>query len=51
MRAARRLEHAGQDDLFGEAPVAAIEGLRYERGFLSREEEADVAAHRAGPCR
>lgn len=40
MRAARRLEHAGQPDLFGEAPVAAIEGLRYENGFLSRDEEA-----------
>lgn len=40
MRAARRLEHAGQPDLFGEAPVAAIEGLRYESGFLSPEEEA-----------
>jgi alkylated DNA repair dioxygenase AlkB len=42
MRAARRLEHAGQPDLFGEAPVAAIEGLRYANGFLSREEEADL---------
>ncbi|WP_418131840.1 alpha-ketoglutarate-dependent dioxygenase AlkB [Variovorax sp. 375MFSha3.1] len=43
-RAARRLEHAGQPDLFGEAPVAAIEGLRYENGFLSREEEASLLA-------
>lgn len=42
MRAARRLEHAGQPDLFGEAPVAAIEGLRYENGFLSRDEEAGL---------
>lgn len=42
MRAARRLEHAGQPDLFGEAPVAAIEGLRYERGFLSHEEETGL---------
>ncbi|RTQ36769.1 alpha-ketoglutarate-dependent dioxygenase AlkB [Variovorax sp. NFACC27] len=41
-RATRRLEHAGQPDLFGEAPVAAIEGLRYESGFLSREEEAGL---------
>jgi alkylated DNA repair dioxygenase AlkB len=40
MRAARRLEHAGQDDLFGAAPTAAIEGLRYERDFLSAQEEA-----------
>ncbi|REN21130.1 alpha-ketoglutarate-dependent dioxygenase AlkB, partial [Mycobacterium tuberculosis] len=38
-RTARRLEHAGQPDLFGEAPAAAIEGLRYKSGFLSREEE------------
>ena len=43
-RAARRLEHAGQPDLFGEAPAAAIEGLRYENGFLSREEEAGLLA-------
>jgi len=43
-RATRRLEHAGQPDLFGEAPVAAIEGLRYENGFLSREEEAGLLA-------
>ncbi|WP_440531448.1 alpha-ketoglutarate-dependent dioxygenase AlkB [Variovorax sp. YR566] len=42
MRAARRIEHAGQPDLFGEAPVATIEGLRYERDFLSAEEEADL---------
>ena len=42
MRSARRIEHAGQPDLFGEAPVAAIEGLRYERDFLSAEEEADL---------
>ncbi|QFZ85830.1 alpha-ketoglutarate-dependent dioxygenase AlkB [Variovorax paradoxus] len=42
MRATRRLEHAGQPDLFGEAPVAAIEGLRYESEFLSRDEEADL---------
>ncbi|MDM0006580.1 alpha-ketoglutarate-dependent dioxygenase AlkB [Variovorax sp. J22G73] len=42
MRAARRLEHAGQPDLFGQAPVAAIEGLRYENGFLSRDEEAGL---------
>lgn len=42
MRSARRLEHAGQDDLFGEAPVAAIEGLRYERGFLAAAEETEL---------
>jgi alkylated DNA repair dioxygenase AlkB len=42
MRSARRLEHAGQDDLFGEAPVAAIEGLRYERDFLTAVEEAGL---------
>src|SRR5689334_13838500 len=42
MRTARRLEHAGQPDLFGETPAAAIEGLRYENGFLSREEEAGL---------
>lgn len=42
MRHARRLEHAGQPDLFGAAPAAAIEGLRYENGFLSREEEAGL---------
>lgn len=41
-RAARRLEHAGQPDLFGEAAVAAIEGLRYERDFLSAEEETGL---------
>lgn len=41
-RATRRLEHAAQPDLFGEAPVAAIEGLRYESGFLSLEEEAGL---------
>ena len=42
VRSARRLEHAGQDDLFGVAPAAAIEGLRYEREFLSRDEEAEL---------
>lgn len=42
MRTARRLEHAAQPDLFGEAPVAAIEGLRYERGFLCAAEEAEL---------
>jgi len=42
MRAARRLQHAGQPDLFGAAPVTAIEGLRYESGFLSNEEEAGL---------
>ena len=42
MRSARRLEHAGQDDLFGGTPTAVIEGLRYEREFLSRDEEAEL---------
>ena len=43
MRSARHhLEHAGQDDLFGEAPAAAIEGLRYERGFLAAAEETEL---------
>lgn len=42
MRAASRLEHAGQPDLFGETPAAAIEGLRYERAFLCTDEEADL---------
>jgi alkylated DNA repair dioxygenase AlkB len=42
MRAARRIEHAGQPDLFGLAPAAAIEGLRYERDFLSADEEAGL---------
>lgn len=41
-RTARRLEHAAQPDLFGEAPAAAVEGLRYERDFLSLAEEADL---------
>ncbi|MDN6885070.1 alpha-ketoglutarate-dependent dioxygenase AlkB [Variovorax sp. CAN2819] len=41
-RATRRLEHAAQPDLFGDTPVAAIEGLRYESGFLSPEEEAGL---------
>ena len=41
-RSTRRLEHAAQPDLFGEAPVAAIEGLRYERDFLSFAEEAEL---------
>ncbi|RIX85233.1 alpha-ketoglutarate-dependent dioxygenase AlkB [Acidovorax cavernicola] len=42
MRAIRRLEHAGQPDLFGEAPAAAIEGLRYDTEFLSHEDEASL---------
>ena len=41
-RTARRLEHAAQPDLFGEAPAAAVEGLRYERDFLSLAEEAEL---------
>lgn len=41
-RTARRLEHAAQSDLFGEAPAAAVEGLRYERAFLSLAEEAEL---------
>ncbi|MET3496559.1 hypothetical protein [Variovorax boronicumulans] len=52
MRAARRLEHAGQDDLFGEAPTSVIEGLRYEREFLSTEEAPlPEALHLRGPAR
>ncbi|MGJ7615397.1 MULTISPECIES: alpha-ketoglutarate-dependent dioxygenase AlkB [unclassified Variovorax] len=41
-RGGRRLEHAGQPDLFGEAPSAVIEGLRYENGFLSAQQEAGL---------
>ncbi|WP_285410351.1 alpha-ketoglutarate-dependent dioxygenase AlkB [Variovorax sp. efr-133-TYG-130] len=41
-RTARRLEHAAQPDLFGEAPAAAVDGLRYERAFLSLAEEAEL---------
>ena len=41
-RTARRIEHAAQPDLFGEAPAAAVEGLRYERDFLSLAEEAEL---------
>lgn len=41
-RGGRRLEHAGQPDLFGAAPGAAIEGLRYQNGFLSAQEEAGL---------
>ncbi|MFS2055643.1 alpha-ketoglutarate-dependent dioxygenase AlkB, partial [Variovorax sp. CT11-76] len=44
MRAARRVEHEAQPDLFGAAPVAAIDGLRYEAGFLSAAEEAELLA-------
>jgi len=44
MRAARQVRLADQADLFGEAPATAIEGLRYEREFLSREEEAALLA-------
>ncbi len=45
VRAARRLQHAGQPDLFAEAgaaPAAAIDGLRYDNDFLSRGEEAEL---------
>ena len=48
MRATRRLEHAGQPDLFGEAPVAAIEGLRYESEFLSRDERHEIEEQAEG---
>lgn len=44
MRAARRVEHEAQPDLFGAAPVAAIDGLRYEADFLSAAEEAELLA-------
>jgi len=42
MRAARHIRFADEPDLFGEAPAAAIEGLRYEREFLTRAEEAEL---------
>lgn len=42
MRATRRLEHAGQPDLFGAEPTSLIEGLRYEQSFLSADEEAGL---------
>ena len=42
MRSARHVQFADEPDLFGEAPAAAIEGLRYEREFLTRAEEAEL---------
>ena len=42
MRRARHIQFADEPDLFGEAPAAAIEGLRYEREFLTRAEEAEL---------
>ena len=39
MRSSSHIQLADEPDLFGEAPVAAIEGLRYERDFLTRAEE------------
>lgn len=42
MRSARHIQFADEPDLFGEAPAAAIEGLRYEREFLTRAEEAEL---------
>lgn len=42
MRSARHIQFADEPDLFGEAPAAAIEGLRYEREFLTRTEEEEL---------
>jgi len=42
MRSASCVRFADEPDLFGEAPVAAIEGLRYEREFLTRTEEDEL---------
>ena len=42
MRSARHVQFADEPDLFGEAPAAAIEGLRYEREILTRAEEAEL---------
>jgi alkylated DNA repair dioxygenase AlkB len=42
MRSARHIQFADEPDLFGEAPAASIEGLRYEREFLTRAEEAEL---------
>jgi len=39
MRSASRVQLADEPDLFGEAPATAIEGLRYEREFLTHAEE------------
>lgn len=44
MRAASRVQLADAADLFGEAPAAAVEGLRYEREFLTRAEEEALLA-------
>lgn len=44
MRAASCVFSADEPDLFGEAPAAAIEGLRYEREFLGRDEEQALLA-------
>lgn len=35
-----KIQHAGQPDLFAEAPAAAIDGFVYQPDFLSRNEEA-----------
>lgn len=42
MRSASCVRFADEPDLFGEAPTAAIEGLRYEREFLTRTEEVEL---------
>ena len=42
MRSASHIQLADEPDLFGEAPVAAIEGLWYEREFLTRTEEDEL---------
>lgn len=42
MRSAKRIQLADEPDLFGEVPVAAIEGLRYQHEFLTRAEEEEL---------
>jgi len=42
MRSASYVQLADEADLFGEAPMAAIEGLGYEREFLTRAEEDEL---------
>ncbi len=43
MRSASRVVQLPDEaDLFGESPAAAIEGLKYERDFLSRAEEDEL---------
>jgi alkylated DNA repair dioxygenase AlkB len=43
MRSASRIVRLPDEaDLFGESPAAAIEGLKYERDFLTRAEEEEL---------